>query len=48
MLRDEPNDLARGGAKRAADAELAFASRDLEREQAIQAYASEDKPDQSK
>ena len=32
MLRDELNDLTRGGAKRAADAKLAFTSRDLKRE----------------
>ena len=48
LLRHKLNDLARGCAKCAADAELAFASRNLKREQAIQTHSSEDKPNQSK
>ena len=46
-LRDELDDLARGGAERTADAEFAFASRDLEREQAIQTHGSEHEPHES-
>jgi hypothetical protein len=47
LLRDELNNLTRSGAKGASDAELPFASRYLEREQAIQTHSSEDEPDES-
>ena len=47
MLRDKLNDLARSGAKRAANSELAFASRYLQRQQAVQTDGSEDEPYES-
>jgi len=42
---DELNDLVRSGPERAANAELAFASRHLKRKKAIQTYGGEDEPD---
>jgi hypothetical protein len=44
---DELDYLARGSTECTPDAELAFAPRDLEREQTIQTDTSEHEPDES-